>query len=86
MEQENEVRISLDRYLELRCKAEQFDIITKIIFIITKIIFDNVKLNYDKTELYSADQQQLLDYLKIIKVEEYNAKLKKLTDDDQSNS
>ena len=79
MEQENEVRISLDRYLELRCKAEQFDIITKI-------IFDNVKLNYDKTELYSADQQQLLDYLKIIKVEEYNAKLKKLTDDDQSNS
>ena len=79
MEQENEVRISLDRYLELRCKAEQFDIITKI-------IFDNVKLNYDKTELYSADQQQLLDYLKIIKAEEYNAKLKKLTADDQSNS
>ena len=79
MEQENEVRISLDRYLELRCKAEQFDIITKI-------IFDNASLNYDKTELYSQSQQQLLDYLKIIKAEEYNAKLKKLTDDDQSNS
>lgn len=79
MEQENEVRISLDRYLELRCKAEQFDIITKI-------IFDNASLNYDKTELYSVDQQQLLDYLKIIKAEEYNRKLKELTDDDQSNS
>ena len=79
MEQENEVKISLDRYLELRCKAEQFDIITKI-------IFDNVELNYDKTELYSADQQQLLNYLKIIKLKEYNAKLKELTDDDQSNS
>ena len=79
MEEENEVRISLDRYLELRCKAEQFDIITKI-------IFDNAGLNYDKTELYSVDQQQLLNYLKIIKLKEYNAKLKELTDDDQSNS
>lgn len=79
MEQENEVRISLDRYLELRCKAEQFDIITKI-------IFDNASLNYDKTELYSVDQQQLLDYLKIIKAEEYNRKLKELTNDYQSNS
>ena len=27
MEEENEVRISLDRYLDLRCKAEQFDCI-----------------------------------------------------------
>lgn len=79
MEEENEVRISLDRYLDLRCKAEQFDIITKI-------IFDNAGLNYDKTELYSVDQQQLLDYLKIIKAEEYSRKLKELTDDNQSNS
>lgn len=79
MDEENEVRISLDRYLDLRCKAEQFDIITKI-------IFDNLELSYDKTELYSHNQQQLLDYLKIIKSEEYNRKLKELTDDNQSNS
>ena len=79
MEEENEVKISLDRYLDLRCKAEQFDIITKI-------IFDNAGLNYDKTELYSVDQQQLLDYLKIIKAEEYSRKLKELTANNQSNS
>lgn len=79
MEEENEVRISLDRYLDLRCKAEQFDIITKI-------FFDNLELSYNKKELYSNSQQQLLDYLRIIKSEEYNAKLKELTSDYQSNS
>ena len=79
MEEENEVRISLDRYLVLKCKAEQFDIITKI-------FFDNLELSYNKKELYSNSQQQLLDYLKIIKSKEYNAKLKELTSDDQSNS
>lgn len=79
MEQENKVTLSLWKFLDLNSRAEQFDMVTRI-------FFDNLTLNHNRTELYSMDQQQLLDYLKIIKAEEYNAKLKELTSDDQSNS
>lgn len=76
---ENKVTISSYEYAGLIRTAEQYDTLIKMIFI-------DAGLNYDKTALYSVDQQQLLDYLKIIKAEEYNRKLKELTDDYQSNS
>lgn len=72
--EDNEVRISLEEYLKLRCKAGQFDIITKL-------FFDNLELSYNKKELYSNAQQQLLAYLRIIKPNEYDAKLKELISD-----
>ena len=77
--EENKVTISSYEYAGLIRTAEQYDTLIKMIFI-------DAGLNYDKTALYSVDQQQLLDYLKIIKAEEYNRKLKELTDDYQSNS
>ena len=77
--EENKVTISSYEYAGLIRTAEQYDTLIKMIFI-------DAGLNYDKTALYSVDQQQLLDYLRIIKSEEYNAKLKELTSDYQSNS
>lgn len=68
---ENNVIIKSSEYTKLVKTAEQCDTLIKMIFI-------KAGLNYDKTALVSNDLRQVLDYLKIIKPENYEQRFNEL--------
>lgn len=67
-----EVKIPVDTFLELKSKAEKFELIMKI-------IFNNVKLAEGvEDRLFLKNQEHLIDFLEFTDYKKYKAKLDEL--------